>query len=131
MQENKYSRRRFIAKSSVGGTGLLIGLGAPWLLNAKALSADEPIIDIHQHTNYVNRTDDELLAHQRAMGVSLTVLQPSGRPLDYGSTYYGTGNGLQAEATGNEACYSFAKKYPGEFMYAANEVPDFPGAVEE
>lgn len=134
MQEYRYTRRSFITRSSVGGAGLLIGLGIPWLLSAKTSfprSADEPIIDIHQHTNYLNRTDEELLAHQRAMGVSLTVLQPAGRPLDYGSTYYGIGNGLQADATGNEACYAFAKKYPGEFMFAANEVPDFPGAAEE
>ncbi len=134
MQEDKYTRRRFITRSSVGGAGLLIGLGAPWLLWGKTPAtsvAEEPIIDIHQHTNYLNRTDAELLAHQRAMGVSLTVLQPAGRPLDYGSTYYGVGNGLQADATGNEACYAFAKQHPGEFMFGANEVPDFPGAVEE
>ena len=28
-------------------------------------SAEQPIIDIHQHTNYSGRTDAELIAHQR------------------------------------------------------------------
>ena len=128
-----YSRRDFIRQNSLTGLGVFVGLSVPSILMSETLSAQEkePIIDIHQHTNYVNRTDEQLLAHQRAMGVTLTVLQPAGRPLDYGSTYYGVGNGLQAEATGNEACYNFAKKYPKEFMFGANEVPDFPGAVEE
>ncbi len=129
-----YSRGTFIKRSSKSGLVLFIGMTIPSLLLNKyvlASSANEPVIDIHQHTNYVGRTNDELLAHQRSMGVSLTVLQPAGRPLDFGSTYYGVGNGLQAEATGNEACYNLAKKYSNEFLFGANEVPDFPGAVAE
>ena len=38
----------------------------------------EPIIDIHQHTNYTGRSDEELIRHQREMGVSKTVLLPAG-----------------------------------------------------
>jgi hypothetical protein len=34
-----------------------------------AEEAAEPIIDIHQHTNYRDRENAVLLAHQRAMGV--------------------------------------------------------------
>jgi predicted TIM-barrel fold metal-dependent hydrolase len=75
------------------------------------------VIDIHQHTNYAGRTDDELIAHQRAMGVTRTVLLPAG------SKY-----GLAAGAGGNESVVALAKRYPGEFSFFANELPDIPGA---
>ena len=39
----------------------------------------EPIIDIHQHVGYSGRPDHVLLAHQRAMGVTTTILLPAGR----------------------------------------------------
>lgn len=128
------SRRHFIVKSSVAG----IGLGAGVLASAYASSSvrcyprdEEPIIDIHQHTNYSGRTDEQLITHQRAMGITTTILLPAGRNVSYGSTYYGVSNGLQAETTGNEACLAIAKKYPGEFIAGANEVPDHPEAVQE
>ena len=38
----------------------------------------EPIIDIHQHTHYHGRTDEDLIKHQKTMGVTLTVLLPAG-----------------------------------------------------
>ncbi len=41
----------------------------------------EPIIDIHQHTNYANRSDLALLRHQRHMGVTQTILLPAGTPV--------------------------------------------------
>lgn len=91
----------------------------------------EPIIDIHQHTHYSGRTDDQLLTHQRAMGITKTILLPSGQPLNYGSTYYGLANGLQADAHGNESCYKFSENHPGEFLFGANEVPDYPEALLE
>ncbi len=122
------SRRDFLKQNGKAGIGLFVASVLPGYLLARQ---SEPIIDIHQHTHYGGRSDENLLLHQRAMGVSLTVLQPAGRPLDYGSTYYGVGNGLQAQATGNDACYAFSKAYPSEFLFGANEVPDFPGAVEE
>jgi len=134
MKQYGYSRRKFIKLSSLTSTGLALGIGMPFL-KANTPSAtgdkDEPIIDIHQHTNYLGRSDEELLVHQHNMGVAFTILLPAGHPVDYGSTYYGVGNGLQAEATGNEACYSLAKKYPKEFLFGANEVPDLPGATAE
>jgi predicted TIM-barrel fold metal-dependent hydrolase len=80
----------------------------------------EPIIDIHQHTNYSFRTDEQLLAHQRAMGVTQTILLPAG------SLYH-----LEANCTGNQACYDFALNHPGEFVYAANEVAGLPGCRAE
>lgn len=133
-----YSRRDFILRSSLGSIGIGMALHTTALANTPADRAHEefaeetePIIDIHQHTQYSGRTDDELLTHQRALGITTTILLPSGRPLHYGSTYYGVANGLQAHTTGNEACYKFAQLYPGEFLAAANEVPDFPDAIPE
>lgn len=76
-----------------------------------------PIIDIHQHTNYSKRTDEALVAHQRKMGISKTILLPAG------SKY-----GLAAEAGGNDTVLAVAKKYPKEYVYFANELPDIPEA---
>lgn len=133
--KNTCSRRNFILKTSVAGVGITLtpSISGP----LKSNTADnfpeetEPIIDIHQHTNYSGRTDDQLLTHQRAMGITTTILLPSGRKLNYGSTYYGLSNGLQADTTGNEACHEFAGRYPKEFIAGANEVPDYPEAVQE
>src|SRR5689334_16429795 len=86
-------------------------------LTAAPLAADpaEPIIDIHQHTNYTGRTDEELIRHQREMGVTKTVLLPAG------SKY-----GLAAECGGNDTVVALAQKYPREYSYFANELPDIP-----
>ncbi|WP_276363682.1 amidohydrolase family protein [Daejeonella sp. H1SJ63] len=136
MSIKNYSRREFLIKNSVAGLGTVLSMGMMPSLLAMTKNDDlrnqaEPIIDIHQHTDYSGRSNDLVLAHQRAMGVTTTILLPSGRPLAYGSTYYGYSNGLQAGATGNEVCYEFAQKHPGEFVSGANEVPDMPGAIEE
>jgi predicted TIM-barrel fold metal-dependent hydrolase len=127
MVEQKLSRLKFITS-----TGLLL-VGSSLKLQALSIieSKDEKIIDIHQHTHYAGRTNEQLIAHQQAMGVSKTILQPSGRPADLASTHFGKGNGLQADAWGNETCYELAQKYPKRFLFAANEVPDLPGAVSE
>lgn len=108
------SRRKFLASSSL----LLL---AATTRGAETLAKQpEPIIDIHQHTNYSFRTDEQLLAHQKAMGVSQTILLPAG------SLY-----GLAANATGNQAVYDFALNHPGEYVYFANEVAGLPGASAE
>ncbi|HEY1337867.1 MAG TPA: amidohydrolase family protein [Bryobacteraceae bacterium] len=73
----------------------------------------EPIIDIHQHTNYTGRSDEELIRHQREMGVSKTVLLPAG------SKY-----GLAAGAGGNDTCVAVARRLPKEYVFFANELPD-------
>ena len=84
---------------------------------AALLPAVEPVIDIHQHTNYAGRTDEELIAHQRIMGVTRTVLLPAG------SIY-----GLAVGAGGNESVVELARRHPELFLYFANEAPDLPGA---
>ncbi len=79
--------------------------------------AAEPIIDIHQHTNYSGRTDAELIAHQHEMGIGKTVLLPAG------SKY-----GLAAGAGGNDTVVAVAHQYPSEYRFFANELPDIPEA---
>lgn len=91
----------------------------------------DPIIDIHQHVGYTGRPDEVLLAHQRAIGATTTILLPAGRPEKRASTHDGVANGLEAQAHGNEACHRFALAHRGEFVIAANEVPDLPEAVRE
>jgi predicted TIM-barrel fold metal-dependent hydrolase len=76
----------------------------------------EPIIDIHQHTTYSGRTDEQLIAHQRTMGIAKSVLLPAGS----------TG-GLAAGAGGNDTVVSISRRFPGEYWFFANELPDIPG----
>lgn len=128
------SRRRFIKQASFAGLGIGLSMGMATSLSATAeqvTEETEPIIDIHQHTHYSGRTDDQLLTHQRSMGITKTILLPAGQPLNYGSTYYGLANGLQAEAYGNKSCYDLAQLWSREFLFAANEVPDYPEGVSE
>ena len=75
----------------------------------------EEIIDIHQHTDYSGRTDEQLIAHQRTMGVTKTVLLPAG------SRY-----GLAAGCGGNDSVLSIAKAHPKQYVFFANELPDIP-----
>ena len=53
------------------------------LARAHAHAAGEglgPIIDVHQHTTYLGRKNEDLFAHQHNMGVALTVMLPGGTP---------------------------------------------------
>ncbi len=108
------SRRRFLAASAT----FALGASQPTLtLGAEA--QPEAIIDIHQHTNYAGRTDEQLLAHQRAMGVTRSVLLPAGR-------FYG----LDAQCGGNDSVQALARRFPGEFVFFANEVADIDEAPD-
>jgi len=86
-----------------------------FLSMAAAQLAPERIVDIHQHTYYHERSDADLVAHQRGMGVTTTILLPAG------SQY-----GLAAECGGNASVMEVARKLPREFVYFANELPDVP-----
>ena len=129
------TRRTFIKQAGAGLLGGALAFKSTDLLAAEEdgdfLRRSEPIIDIHQHTDYHGRTSGDLLSHQRAMGITTTILLPSGRPVISASTHEGISNGLQAKATGNEVCYQFAQQHPGEFLFAANEVSDLPDATTE
>ncbi len=131
------SRRAFLS----GTAAALASSGLASLSAAERVSAG-PIIDIHQHTNYGGkrdsafrqifpaRTDAELIAHQRAMGVTKTILLPAGRTVVRGSTLAGRANGLDGTVTGNDAVVALAQKYPGEFVFGANEVSDLEDAPQ-
>jgi predicted TIM-barrel fold metal-dependent hydrolase len=132
MLGNENSRRKFLKQTSFVSLGTFLGMSlTPSLLAKSTGTNDERIIDIHQHTNYQGRSDENLIRHQRAMGITTTILLPAGHPVSYGSTHYGVSNGLQGQATSNEACYQVAQLYPKEFFFGANEVPDLPGAIKE
>ncbi len=95
------SRRHFLAT-----------LGAAALAPRTFGQSAEPIIDIHQHTNYSGRTDEELIAHQRKIGITHTILLPAGRLF-----------GLDAQCGTNDTVERLAKRLPQEFSFFANEVP--------
>jgi len=130
-----FSRRDFL----VGATAALAGA----TLARAADASPEPIIDIHQHTNYGGardpkqkwiqigpaRSDDELIAHQRTMGATTTILLPAGTTMFRPSTLNGQANGLDTTCYGNESCLAIARAHPGEFLFAANEVSDADQAV--
>ena len=118
------SRRQFL-----GSTAAALTAGS--LLNDAVAADKEPIIDIHQHTHYHGRTDEKMLNHQRAMGVTTTILLPAGRPVTRPSTREGKANGLAAKTGGNDTVMAMAKKYPNEFIFGANEVPDLPDMQKE
>ena len=117
------TRRSFLASS------LSAGAMAYPFIDRGADAAAEPIIDIHQHTNYRGRTNAQLLAHQRTMGVTRTILLPAGSVVARPSTDSGRANGLGgAGAGGNETAIELARQYPNEFSFGANEVTDLPEA---
>jgi uncharacterized protein len=91
----------------------LLGLACAAL--AQAAESTELLIDIHQHTNYHDRSNDRLIAHQRTMGATRTVLLPAGSKF-----------GLAANCGGNESVVAVAKQYPKEYVYFANELPNIP-----
>lgn len=123
----KWSRREALATMLSTGAALLVRA----VPAAEAPPAD-PIIDIHQHTNYRERTNAQLLAHQRAMGVTHTILLPAGRPVQRRSTGDGRHNGLGGVgAGGNESVLALARENPKEFSFGANDVTDLPDARQE
>ena len=104
-------------RSSCNRRKFLVGLGSLTLAGCatsadRAGAAAEPVIDIHQHTNYAGRSDADLFRHQQAMGVTTTVLLPAGR-------YYG----LDAQCGGNESVERMVKRHPQSFVFFANELP--------
>ena len=112
-------RREFLTTSALA----LLGVKT-------AFTQAEPIIDIHQHLGYSGRPDDVLIAHQRAIGATKTILLPAGRAASGPSTHDGVANGLQAQARGYEECYEFARTHD-QFLFGANDVPDLAGATRE
>ena len=124
-QRGKASRRQFIQFSAM----FLAGAALSGCQTSQ--TSAEPIVDIHQHLGYSGRSDEVLLAHQRNLGITKTVLLPAGRPMYSATTHDGVCNGLEAKCLGNEECYRFAQAHSDAYAFAANEVPDAPGAQKE
>jgi predicted TIM-barrel fold metal-dependent hydrolase len=121
-------RRDFLTASGLGLIGLAMsGEAAEPGAQSTSSGQAEPIIDIHQHVGYTGRSDAALIAHQRAMGATMTVLLPAGRPVSTASTHDGVSNGLQAQCLGNDECLRLARSHRG-FTLGSNEVPDLPDA---
>src|SRR4249919_3823365 len=89
------------------------------------------IVDIHQHTNYHGRSDADLIAHQKSMGVTTTVLLPAGSDALGASTHNGKSFGLAARVLGNNAAYKLVREHPDLFVMFANEVTDLESAPAE
>jgi uncharacterized protein len=122
------SRRDFLVTTAALGVGAAFSSMA----YGDARNPSEPIIDIHQHTNYRERTNAQLIAHQHAMGVTQTILLPSGSSVSRASTGEGKHNGLGGVgAGGNETALLMARENPKEFYFGANEVADLPEARAE
>lgn len=114
------NRRTFLKSSSVALAGSALSL--------RAAESIEPIIDVHQHLNYSGRSDEQLLAHQKALGVTMTILLPAGRPVSQESTHNGNSNGLAAEISTSGPALEFARTHAGSYRCFANEVADLPDA---
>lgn len=128
------SRRGFLVGAGAFGAAMVGGCGSAIVrpaIEKPAIDTRDLIIDIHQHTGYVGRTDEQLLAHQKNMGVTQTILLPSGHPAEVASTHMGKSNGLAAQCLPNETCYRIAQERPGEYFFFANEVPELPDARKE
>ncbi len=111
MAHHALSRREFFFSS-----GMLLAASVCGASPAET----PPVVDIHQHTNYSGRSDDDLIAHQRAMGVTHTILLPAGSMF-----------GLDAQAGGNDTVVRLASQHPKSFSYFANEVSYLPTARQE
>jgi predicted TIM-barrel fold metal-dependent hydrolase len=134
LQNIHVKRRDFLTRSAVALLGVTTrGYAAHSTGSGQAAepASGEPIIDIHQHLGYSGRPDDVLLAHQRAIGATMTILLPAGRLATGPSTHGGLANGLQAQALGNAACDQFARAHRHAFLFGANDVPDLEGATRE
>ncbi len=128
------SRRQFLVSSFAASAAVCV---SPWIAASncadelKSLVA-EPIIDIHQHTAYRERNNATLIAHQRAMGVTKTILLPSGSSVRRPSTKDGQYNGLGGVgAGGNDSVVELAQQNQSEFLFGGNEVTDLPEARAE
>jgi hypothetical protein len=73
-----------------------------------AAAGKNRILDVHQHTVYGQRDGEQLVLHQRAMGVTVTVLLPVGTP-----------PGLAAGAGGKASVLELARKHAGEYIFIA------------
>jgi hypothetical protein len=118
---NILSRRSFLATS-------LSALASRGFAQTDAPT--EPVIDIHQHMNYHLRTDAHLVLHQKAMGVTKSIILPGGTMVNRPSTHEGRSNGLAAKCLGTAWARDFAQA-SRSYLWACNEVTDLGSAPAE
>lgn len=125
MKRRQFLRTTAATTVSASAAGAGAAFAAENDAAAKADGAGEEfIIDIHQHVNYHGRQNDAMIAHQRTMRVSKSVLLPAGTEMTRSTTHNGKSNGLAARVFGTEAAARVATQYPDQFVYFANEIPD-------
>ena len=96
------TRREFMAAAAATMAAPLVATG----------DAGAPLLDLHQHTNYVGRTDEQLVAHQAYHGVTTTVLLP------------GAG-WMLSEVGDNASCAALQANYPRLFLrFACSDVAE-------
>ena len=105
-QPNVWTRRAFLATAAVTlGCSQNTGGG-----EGSSPAALGPVLDLHQHTNYQGRTDAQLIAHQKQIGVTTTCLLP--------------GAGWMLETVGgNEQCAALTLSYEHVFIRFGNADP--------
>ena len=109
------TRRQMLAGTAAAlASSMVLAQTAPSTLTTATSQPAEPIIDIHQHTTYLGRSNEALLHHQKRMGVTQTILLPGGSPVITESTLKGKANGLYAGAGTTDTCIAIAKEHPGE-----------------
>lgn len=99
---SQLNRREFMVAASLLPAALATASPAP----------GEPLLDIHQHTNYGGRTDPQLIAHQAFHHVTTTVLLP------------GAG-WLLSEVGDNASCAQLQADFPDLFLrFACSDVAE-------
>ncbi len=103
------TRRGFLGAMAAAAARPLLG-GVAEGFSHQGATANEPIIDFHQHVHYLGRTPEQLLAHQAANGVTTTVLL--------------AGEGwMREQVGGNSECQEAAGAYAGRFFRFASSDP--------
>ena len=104
MPECQTSRRSFLS--------ILPGLAASGLFR----SPGETVLDCHQHSLYNGRAHEELIAHQAANRIGMTLVMPGGGP-------------LTGELGTNEDCFYLVSAHPEKFVRFASCDPADPRSV--
>jgi predicted TIM-barrel fold metal-dependent hydrolase len=90
---NTRSRREFLQQ--IAALAAVPAMAAP--------DSGEPLLDLHQHTLYMGRSDEQLIAHQKFHGVTITNLL--------------AGDGwMLSELGGNADCAALQAKCPDQFV---------------
>ncbi len=109
MSRNQHSKNRSGVTRRDFMAAAISGVAAPLIFGA---DPGEPLLDLHQHTNYVGRTDEQLIAHQTSHGVTTTVLLP------------GAG-WMLSEVGDNASCAALQAKHPEIFRrFACSDVAE-------